>query len=110
MKYNELFLKEIIKNGKTIKYNYEIGENWKNKLLENEKMYVTYDENIEAVPNSIAIIPFLSNILPISWIFDLTINIPEIDRVFYNSIENIKNGYKKMYPKLNFKGNVIVEK
>jgi len=110
MKYNELFLKEIIKNGKTIKYNYEIGENWKNKLLENEKMYVTYDENIEAVPNSIAIIPFLSNILPISWIFDLTINIPEIDRVFYNSIENIKNGYKKMYPKLNFKGNLIVEK
>lgn len=110
MEKNELYLKQIIKENKTISYDYELGEEWKNKLNEKEKMYAKYELDVTNVPDSIAVIPFLSNILPIAWIFNLKIVIPELDSVFYNSVENIKSGYKNMYPKLKFNGKLVVEK
>ena len=71
-------------------------------------MYVEYDLNIESVPNSIAIIPFLCNILPISWVFDLKIFLEEIDENFYNNLEKVKKGYQEMYPSIKMKGQLTV--
>ena len=110
MNCNELCLKEIIKKDKVIKYDYEFGEKWKDMLVESEKMYATYEVDISNVPDSVAVIPFLSNILPISWVFDLTIIVPELDKVFYDSIDDIKKGYIDMYPGLDFKGKLVVKK
>lgn len=65
-----------------------------------------YNESVADTPCSIAIIPFIVNILPIAWLADLTIEVDEIDEDFYNHIKDIKNGYIAMYPSLKFKGAV----
>ncbi len=53
-----------------------------------------------------AIIPFVCNILPILWITDSTLVVGQIDEDFYHSIPRIREGYAKMYPKVDFRGNI----
>ena len=68
--------------------------------------YAEYSENIENVPDSCAIIPFLVNILPIVWLADVYLYIDTIDKSFYESIDSFKQGYIDMYPMLSFKGHI----
>ena len=109
MNIDELVIKKIVKSNTIIEYEYEFDGKWKELINMKEKMFAKYDVDISDVPDSIAIIPFLSNILPICWIFNLTISVSELDKNFYESLEEMKNGYKKMYPNQNFRGNVLVK-
>lgn len=72
------------------------------------EFYCEYTKDIQAVPNSIVIIPFICNVLPLIWFTDSVLEVDSIDKDFYNSIENFKFGYKKMYPNLNFRGTLKV--
>lgn len=105
-----LKIKNIIKNKNRIDYVYEADGKWKELINLNERMFSEYDFNIEEVPNSIAIIPFLSNILPISWVFNLAIEIEELDKTFFEGIPEIKNGYINMHKELPMLGNLKVNK
>lgn len=62
------------------------------------------------IPKSILCLPFLGNVLPISWLFDATVIVEEIDKYFFDSIEEIKKGFINMYPTLSFKGNIEANK
>lgn len=106
---DKLIIENIIKENNKITIKYSCFDKWEEFLFENV-FYSSYKVNIEAVPNSIAIIPFLSNILPIAWFFDLNIKCKEIDKTFYEALPEIKKGYEEMYPLINFGGNLEVEK
>ena len=71
-----------------------------------ETFWIEYSIPIKKTPVSIAVIPFCANVLPLVWLLDATLEVPELDFAFYNSIEEFKNGYIKMYPTLNFGGKV----
>lgn len=105
-----LKISQINKVNNKIEYIYEYEGKWREILLQNTNMFVEYYENIENVPDSIAVIPFLCNILPISWVFDLEIRVEVLDENFLNCIENVKKGYIDMYPKIAMLGNLRVEK
>lgn len=62
------------------------------------------------VPRSIAIIPLVASLLPLSWIYDIKINVDEIDRAFYEAIPRIKLAYTEMLPKLRFGGELSLRK
>ena len=106
---NVLYLKEIkiIDN----KFNCFLEYNglW-NKFIHENCFFAKYNVDITKVPNSIISIPVLCNLLPIMWINNLTIIVDELDSNFFNNIDNIKSGYEKMYPNIEFKGNLIVNK
>ena len=74
------------------------------------RFYVEYDENIEKVPDSILIVPFICNVLPIVWITDATLIVDKIDKNFYESIDKFKKGYIDMYPQIKFKGKIKYNK
>lgn len=65
--------------------------------------------NLNDVPESILVIPLLCNLLPVAWLTDSTIIVQALDKSFYDSIEEFKQGYINMYPDCVFKGNVIVD-
>lgn len=102
MENNCLTITGIIKNKNKIEYKYETKGKWNEVLNLNENMFLEFetDINIEDVPESVAVIPFICNILPISWVFDLTIKVDVIDEEFYNCIPKLKDGYANMYPKI----------
>jgi hypothetical protein len=62
------------------------------------------------IPDGVLIIPFLCNVLPIVWIGDAVLHIAEIDKTFYESIPEFKQGYIDLYPEIDFAGTVTVER
>lgn len=107
---NSIYLDNIVIVKNRIKYNYTIKGEWQKYFNSEEMLWVEYSENVTRIPDSIAVIPLLTNLLPIIWLCDATIYIDEIDETFYESIQNIKNGYMNMFPMLNFKGNIMANK
>ena len=105
-----LKITKIIKKNNRIDYVYTPEGKWKELLNLKEQMFIEYDTNIEQVPDSIAIVPLLCNILPISWLFDITISIDVIDKEFYDCIPDVKKGYCEMYPHVSMLGNLEIEK
>ncbi len=101
-----LIIKKIIKKQNKIEYDYEANGKWKELLNMDEKMYIEYDMNIEKVPDSIAAVPFLCNVLPISFVFNLGIFVDEIDKSFYECIPEVKKGYIKIHPKIPMLGKI----
>lgn len=107
---NEIIVNSIKNDGHKIKYYYSVAGEWTNVFNLNDEFFVEYSCDVSSVPDSIAIIPFLANLLPMAWICDAQINVPVCDRDFYYSIPKFKKGYIDMYPMMNFKGSVNAEK
>lgn len=93
---------------KRIIYNYKVFGEWKSAFRLDDIFFIDYSCDISSVPDGVAIIPFLANILPMAWVFDAEIIVPVCDEDFYNSIPEFKKGYIDMYPMIKFGGKIIV--
>lgn len=108
---NSIVISNVNINQYSIKINFDITGNEVFRLCFLRNYFeAEYSEDISNTPKSIAVIPFLSSILPLAWLTNAKIYVDELDIAFYESIEAIKKGYKKVYPNLNFGGNFIVNK
>lgn len=74
------------------------------QFFKSDRFRIEYDIDISAVPPSIAIIPFVCNVLPIIWLTDAELCLPCLDKSFLDSIPDFKQGYIDMYPMFDFKG------
>ena len=61
------------------------------------------------ISKSLAVVPFVCNVLPLVWLTDSELILEELDSCFNESIPNIKKGYETIYPRLNFNGLVSVQ-
>ena len=91
-----------------ISYHYEIEGTWTEVFHVQEPLSIEYSIDIVDLPDSIAVVPLLANILPISWIYDAEIIVPMCDEAFYKSIKDFKQGYRNMYPQIDFAGKLTV--
>lgn len=105
----KIILERIIKDNNCITYGYSVSEGLK-MYFTGEPYYVEYRESIEEIPYGIAVIPFLMNILQISWITDCEVCIEEIDKMFFASIPKLKKAFSEMYPEITFNGTLTVKK
>ncbi len=106
---DKLIIENIIKENDKIVIKYSCSSSW-NDFLFGNTFYSSYKTNIESVPDSIAIIPFLSNVLPISWFFNLDIECKEIDKMFYEAVPEIRKGYEEMYQSIKFGGKLEADR
>lgn len=63
--------------------------------------------DLSGVPESVLVIPFLCNILPIVWLENETLFVECVDEDFYNCIENIRNEYCNAFGDTLFKGGTV---
>lgn len=70
------------------------------------ELKLRYSIKLKDIPYSLGVIPALSVLLPVAWIFDAEIECDELDKAFYDGIDGIKTGYIDMYPTMQFKGKV----
>lgn len=105
-------LKIIEKNVESISYSIDISDDLnvyfkgfthKIEIEKNDEEY-----NLKDIPDGIAIIPVLTNVLPLAWFFNSKLIIDELDETFYNSLKNIKSGYQELFPNIDFKGKIKV--
>ena len=79
-------------------------------LSSKESLFWEYEENIETVPDSIAIIPFISDLLPLVFVMNAELIVNDIDKNFYEAITRYREGYKKLAPMMDFGGTVTAGK
>lgn len=106
---NIMEITEIKISKNRIEYNYNVEGEWKKFFDSDNKFFLEYSCDVSNVPESIAVVPLLCNILPILWLCDATIKVKYCDMDFLKSVPEFKNGYINMYPSLSFKGNIEVE-
>ena len=95
--------------GNRISYRYEISGEWSTYFRDNP-FEITYPFDMESIPESIRIIPFLSQVLPVCWVCDAEIHVPVCDQDFYACLEDVKAGFRRMYPMIRFGGKLIPER
>jgi hypothetical protein len=78
-------------------YDYSFSDHLRKYFDLNKSLYVKYDIDVSSTPMSIAVIPFLVNVLPISWFTGFDIYIDELDQTFYNSASLLKEEFVKLY-------------
>ncbi|MGE7120736.1 peptidase [Peribacillus sp. NPDC046944] len=101
--------KIIVKNNR-VDYFFDTTKNLKKFFNANNNLFIEYNYDITDIPESILTIPFLSNVIPLAWITNSTVEINELDKSFYECLNNLKEAYQKMFPNINFQGKIIVEK
>ncbi|GEM_PF-169264 len=106
---SSVMLQDVVISGGRIEYKYELAGAISKYFHQNHPLVIEYSESMEGVPQGLAAIPFLTNVLPIAWLSDAQIYVDEIDRSFFNSIGDFKKGYEQMYPGVEFRGELIAK-
>ena len=106
---NQIQIKRPLNHDNEITYCYEIKGEWVSAFTELRKIKIRNDCDISNVPESVLIVPFLANILPMAWVYDAEIKVDSCDSDFYECLENVKSGYRDMYPMMQFGGRVICD-
>ncbi len=97
-------------SGKRISYSYDVQGKAKSYFVLDKPYYVLYDKDVSETPLSLAIIPLLANIMPISWFVGFDVYIDEIDETFYNSLVELKKQFIKFHPNKAINGDLHFNK
>lgn len=68
---------------------------------------ISYPINMEETSAEVLMIPFLTTVLPISWLCDAQIWVPCCEKGFLENIDKMREEYAERYPMLSIAGEVI---
>lgn len=105
---NLIRLKSVLREKNKFIYDYDVKGAVSEFFSERRPFTIEYKCDLETVPDSVAVIPFMSLVLPVCWLADSELDVTEADEDFAESIEEIKRGYMAMYPDLSFKGRINI--
>lgn len=72
--------------------------------------YDIHDVDLKTLPQSILIMPFLMNVLPIVWLSGLEWEVDELDEDLFYSLGQIKALFKYIYPNAPLSGKLSIKK
>ena len=107
---NQWTLKEIrVEAGTRAVAQYAVEGEWAKYFTPQRQTFLEIFDRVgvcalKEIPPSVLAVPFVCNILPAAWLCDAEIVAGELDADFMDHVEEIKNGYREMYPMLNFGG------
>ncbi len=107
---NRIVIEDVRVMNNRLECYYTVHGDWNRYFKDISSFFAEYAKPIDSVPKSIAVIPFLCNVLPLVWVFDGEVILEELDLEFYESIEAFKQGYINMYPKVSFQGRITPKK
>ena len=101
----KIIVNRVLARGGRLEVSYKVeGNVGKYFSREAEVFWAEYSEDIEGVPESIAVIPFVGNVLPIVWLADAELVLDELDKTFYECLPEVRHGYMLLSPMLDFLG------
>lgn len=92
-----LKLKNIVynNNGRKIEYDYVVEKKYQKYFSTSNMFFAEYDVDVSKVPYSIAVIPFLSSVMPIAWFLGCDVHVDGVDKNYLDSLNEIKNEFAK---------------
>jgi len=107
---NRIILDKVACSAHRIDYTYHAEGECQRFFHPDQTFFIEYSADVTGVPESMAAIPFVCNVLPIAWVVDAELVVPELDASFAAHIDEIKQGYVDMYPRMTFGGHVTAGK
>lgn len=107
---NRMEILSSLVEGNRIEFQYRVTGEWRSCFQEDSRFEIIYPFDLTDIPESVRIIPFLAQILPVSWICDAVVQVPSCDLDFFECIDSVKAGFIGMYPMLSFRGELAVSK
>lgn len=96
-------------NGTKISFDYSVDNNIRRFINPSDKLFVDYlSTDVREVPESLLVLPFVANMLPLSWFIGFDIRVNELDEAFWHSAERIKKTFTTHYPQINNKNSNLV--
>ncbi len=105
----KITLNKIIKENNTITYDFSATDGL-SKYFSDIPFTIEYREDITSVPDSVAAVPFVCNVLPIIWLTDSELILDELDKALYDCIPEVKKGYETIFPESTFAGIITAQK
>lgn len=112
IKLNSIDVKKI-GGGTRVEYNYTTTPHYDSFLRKNAvPLFVEYPASVDIseVPQAILAIPFVANLLTVTMLLGVTIEVPKLDLKFSESIEKIEQVYHRMYPHSHLKFKVEIDR
>ena len=94
---SEVRLNSIERNATELVFRFDYSPDME-QYFHKKSFLISYPFDVSDVPESILSIPFACSVLPICWLTGSTLSIRELDRVFFDAVPNILNGYRQMLP------------
>lgn len=107
---NRVIIDKVNITQNRIEYEYTVEGKWTEVFNLDKSFFVEYNLDLSSLPESIAVIPLLANLLPMSWVCDAEIVVSCCDKAFVDCIPKVKKGYEDMYPSMNLGGRLSVDK
>ncbi len=107
---NRILIEDPVIEKNKITCSYKVEGPWKEAFKEKNSVAIEYNIDVSKVPQGIAVVPFLANVLPMAWVYDAEIVVSVCDKAFYGSIPEFKKGYREMYPMMALQGTLTTEK
>lgn len=85
-------------NGNRLEYSYTIEGEWSKYFEPGNPMWVEYTQPVDQVPDSVAVLPLVGNVIVLASLMDADIYVDEIDRDFYECIEEFIQGFDNIMP------------
>lgn len=101
---NRIRIEKPAISGNRIDYAYIVEGEWACAFRLKETFFIEYSFDVSGVPDGVAVVPLLTNILPVAWVYDAEIIVNDCDEDFFHSVGEFKQGFTNMYPMISFKG------
>ena len=73
-----------------------------------DALVATYESvDLSGVPESLLVIPVLGNLAPVTWALGARLRVPRVDRTFFESLQEVKAEFQRMYPRIGWEGSVV---
>jgi hypothetical protein len=103
-------LNKVYVNKNRVDYFFSVSRELQKYFNKNNHLFFEYNYEITDVPESILAIPFVSNVIPLTWLTNSTLSIKELDKSFFNCLKEVKVAYQEMFPHILLCGNLSVKK
>lgn len=100
-------LEQIQKDSNTIIFHFSVSQGLQ-RFFSDSLFRIDYPFSVLSIPDAVLTVPFVCCVLPIIWITNANLIVPELDKAFYECIPNVKAGYQEMYPETAFLGSIEV--
>ncbi|WP_147302753.1 hypothetical protein [Haloferax sp. Atlit-19N] len=78
------------------------------RVITGNEIFLSADRDFSQVPESVAVIPFVSTVAPVCWALDAQLTIPELDSDYLEALRKIKPVIAEMNPSQSWRGQLTV--
>ena len=93
---NKIILDSIEVHSDTVRYKFSTNQAL-DVFFQSKELFIQYEEDVYAIPNSILSVPFVNIFSGFSWLTNSMLFVDELDKTYYEANKQIKAAYAELH-------------